>query len=45
MNYRNELNEQISVKKENLLTNENKENDKKERDIKYSLYLFFDLLK
>ena len=45
MNYRNELNEQISEKKENLLINENKENDKKERDIKYSLYLFFDLLK
>ena len=32
MNYRNELNEQISEKKENLLINENKENDKKERD-------------
>jgi hypothetical protein len=45
MNYRNELNEQISEKKENLLINENKENDKKERDIKNSLYLFFDLLK
>ena len=32
MNYRNELNELISEKKENLLINENKENDKKERD-------------
>ena len=32
-NYRNELNEQMSEKKkENLLINENKENDKKERD-------------
>ena len=33
MDYRNELNEQMSEKKkENLLINENKENDKKERD-------------